>query len=301
MRSPSSDTAPSGRGDLLVAPVVGDARPLPLAEARDPAVFGAKAVHLGEAVRSGLPVPAGFALPADLVAAVAAGDPRARQQLMAARATLGRDPVAVRSSAVGEDAAEASFAGQHATVLNAADVLAAVESVASSVQQASAAAYRSRLGQPSTGAVGIVLQRLVPACVAGVLFTCDPVTGVDELVIEASWALGEAVVSGLVTPDLYRLSADGVVRSVRPGRKDRAVVAGAAGGTRVVAVPPAEATRRALDDGQLAQLAALARRVRQIWPGHSDLEYAFSSLDGGLALLQRRPVTSGRAAAGRGT
>ncbi len=273
--------------------------PVPLAGVRDATRFGEKAVGLGEAVRAGLPVPAGFALPSDLVAAAVADDPRARRLVAQARAALGQGPVAVRSSAVGEDSADASFAGQHASVLNAGDVLAAVQAVVESARRPAVAAYRSRLGQPSTGAVGIVLQRLVPARVAGVLFTCDPVTGNEEITIEASWALGEAVVSGLVTPDLYRLSADGALRFARPGRKDRAVVAVPGGGTRVVAVPPAEASRRALDDRQLTQLTALARRSRQVWPGHSDLEYAFASSDGALALLQRRPVTSWPAAAAR--
>ena len=265
--------------------------PVPLPEARDAGRYGEKAVQLGGALRAGLPVPAGMAVPAALVAAAAAGEHLARRRIARARAALGPGPVAVRSSAVGEDSAGASFAGQHATVLNAADVADAVAEVAGSARQQAVAAYRNRLGQPPESAVGVVLQRLVPARVAGVLFTCDPVTGADELVVEASWALGEAVVAGLVTPDLYRLSPDGALLGAWPGRKDRAVVPGPGGGTRVVAVAPAEAARRALDDGQLRQLAALARRVREVWPGHSDVEWAFAP-DGALALLQRRPVTS---------
>lgn len=265
-------------------------RAVPLAVVRDEAQYGGKAVQLGAGIRAGLPVPPGLALPAALVAAVVAGDALAQQEVARARTALGDGPVAVRSSAVGEDSGGASFAGQHTTVLNAEDILAAVVEVAQSACQESATAYRARLGRPADSATGVVLQRLVAADVAGVLFTCDPLTGADELVIEASWSLGEAVVSGLVTPDLYRLAPDGALRSVRAGCKDSAVVPRAGGGTQVVAVDPARAARPCLTTAQLVDLAALAARVRQVWPGPSDLEWAFAS--GRLALLQRRPVTT---------
>ena len=300
MWSPSADPEAPRGGDLRVAPRAGAAGdPVPLEDARDAGRYGEKAVQLGVARRAGLPVPAGIALPAPLVDAVAAGDRSARQRVGQARAELGTGPVAVRSSAIGEDSTDASFAGQHVTVLNAPDVIAAVEQVVASTRERAVAAYRSRLGQPASSGVGVVVQRLVPARVAGVLFTCDPVTGADELVVEASWALGEAVVGGMVTPDLYRLSPDGEVRGAWPGRKDRAVVALPTGGTGTVAVPPADSLRPALDARALARLAALARRVREVWPGHSDLEWAISAPDDGLALLQRRPVTAAPAVAGR--
>ncbi len=300
MWSPSADVASWRGGDLRVAGRAGAAgRPEPLEEAADAARYGEKAVQLGVARRAGLPVPAGIALPASLVDAVASGDRSARRLVEQARAALGTGPVAVRSSAIGEDSADASFAGQHVTVLNAPDAVAAVEQVVASTREGAVAAYRSRLGQPGSSGVGVVVQRLVPARVAGVLFTCDPVTGAEELVVEASWALGEAVVGGMVTPDLYRLSLDGEVRGTWPGRKDRAVVAVPEGGVRTVPVPPTESLRPALDARGLARLATLARRVREVFPGHSDLEWALSAPDDELALLQRRPVTAAPAVAGR--
>ncbi|MFD2091433.1 PEP/pyruvate-binding domain-containing protein [Blastococcus deserti] len=300
MWSPSADVETPRGGGLRVAPRAGAAgEPVPLEEAQDAGRYGEKAVQLGVARRAGLPVPAGVALPASLVEAVASGDRSARRRVERARAELGTGPVAVRSSAIGEDSTDASFAGQHVTVLNADDVVAAVEQVVASTREGAVAAYRGRLGQPGSSGVGVVVQRLVPARVAGVLFTCDPVTGADELVVEASWALGEAVVGGMVTPDLYRLSPDGELRGTWPGRKDRAVVAVPGGGTRTVAVPTTEALRPALDARALDRLAALARRVREVWSGHSDLEWAFSAPDDGLALLQRRPVTAAPTVAGR--
>ncbi len=301
MWSPSADFEAPREGDLQVAFRAGAAgEPVPLEVALDAGQYGEKAVHLGVARRAGLPVPIGIALPASLVDAVASGDRSAQRRVRQARAELGIGPVAVRSSAIGEDSADASFAGQHVTVLNATDVVDAVEQVVASTRERAVAAYRSRLGHPGSSGVGVVVQRLVPARVAGVLFTCDPVNGAVEVLVEASWALGEAVVGGLVTPDLYRLDPDGALLGVWPGRKDRAVVASADGGTRIVPVPPAQAARRALDDGQLTRLVALARRVREVWSGHSDLEWAFSSMDDGLVLLQRRPVTSAPASVALG-
>lgn len=277
-------------GQTAVSDIVRHNDPVPLAAAADEAHYGGKAVQLGEAIRAGLPVPAGIALPATLVAAFVAGDPAAAARIERARETLGDGPIAVRSSAVGEDSGGASFAGQHVTVLNAGHVLDAVAQVADSAEHESASAYRERLGRPSHTATGVVIQRLLPADVAGVLFTCDPVSGADHLVIEASWSLGEAVVSGLVAPDLYRLAYDGSLLSSRTGRKDRAVVAAAGGGTEVVTVDAVRASRPCLDSEALADLVALALRIRLVWPQASDIEWAFAG--GHLSLLQRRPVTT---------
>lgn len=268
---------------------------VPLSRACDEGRYGGKAVQLGQAVRAGLPVPRGVALSCSVVQALALGHPQARLCVERARAQVGPGPVAVRSSAVGEDAVGASYAGQHSTVLNAGDVIDAVLQVASSAGEASAAAYRTRLGQPAQVATGVVLQRLIAVEVAGVLFTCDPVSGADEVVVEASWSLGEAVVGGLVTPDLYRLGPGGEVRDVRPGNKQCAVVPCPGGGTVVVAVDPVLSRTPCLEQRHLVALVALAARVREVWSGHSDLEWAYGP--DGLALLQRRPVTTGPGAA----
>ena len=181
-----------------------------LAEAGDAAAFGGKAVQLGMAVRAGLPVPAGFAIAVDGVDAVARGERAALADLGAACAGAGLldRPLAVRSSAVGEDSGAASFAGAHESVLAVCGVDAVVQAVRrvrDSARGPAAVAYRSGLGLPVAAAMAVVVHELVDAQVAGVLFTRNPVTGVAERVIEASWGLGEAVVSGLVTPDSYRL------------------------------------------------------------------------------------------------
>lgn len=192
-----------------------------VAVALDESQFGGKAVGLGAALRAGLPVPEGMALPELLVAAVAAGDPAAAAGLSRVRDSL-PGPLAVRSSCVGEDSAAATFAGQHLTRLNVRSLDQLIEAVAAvwrSGCSESALAYRRKLGLEGAPRMGAVVQRLLDPEVSGVLFTRHPVTGADERVIEATWGLGEAVVQGLVIPDSYRLSPGGEVLERSPGSK----------------------------------------------------------------------------------
>src|SRR6478672_8218433 len=173
---------------------------VPLTEAREHSVFGSKAVGLGDAARGGLPVPPGVALSGPIVEAMASGDDGATNEVAQSVGSLD-GPFAVRSSAVGEDGADASFAGQHVTLLNvptAAHVTDAVCEVWWSANSDSAITYRQKKGQFVRPSVGVVVQSLLDPEVAGVMFTQNPVTGADERVIEASWGLGEAVVSGRV-------------------------------------------------------------------------------------------------------
>ena len=263
--------------------------PTPLVEVTDNAAFGGKAVSLGVAARAGLPVPAGFALSVDAVEAVVRSDPNVLTALHAACA--GGGPRAVRSSAVGEDSGTASFAGAHHTVLGVCRfdaVVAAVRRVHASGAAVGASAYRNRLGLGPCR-MGVVIQELVPAEVAGVLFTRNPVTGAVERVIEASWGLGEAVVAGLVVPDRYRLDARGRVIERAVGEKDIALRAGP-GGTEEVAVAGPAVHAPCLNDAQLAALHALAEACDTIYDTcEHDIEFAFS--DGAVFLLQRRPIT----------
>ena len=268
-----------------------------LAEARDERAFGGKAVQLGAGLRAGLPVPAGFALGADLVEAIARGEQAARWELAAVYARL-RGPVAVRSSAVGEDSAAMSFAGQHATVLNACGLEAvteAVEAVWRSAWSESALNYRRRVRADETVRIGVVVQQFIAADVAGVLFTRNPVTGADELVVEASWGLGEAIVQGLVIPDRYRIARGGKVLEQIAGLKKLAVRQHADGDTRhepVAAELVEELCLAAAELRALGELAALCDEA--FGPGPHDIEWAFEV--GILYLLQRRPVTVSHAA-----
>ena len=263
-----------------------------MTEQFDERLVGGKAAQLAAAVRAGLPVPAGIVLPVEFVDAVAGGQDEARRALAEACDAL-RLPLVARSSAVGEDSNEASFAGQHLTRLNLrsqTELLNAVCAIWESARSPAALAYRERLTLPPEPSIAVVVQELVDADTAGVLFTRDPVSGTDELVIEAAWGLGEAVVAGLVTPDRYRLAWDGTVLERASGLKDVAVRIDPEGGTRETEIPNQLARTLCLDETQLAALRALALRCDHVYEGPHDLEWAFAS--GRLYLLQRRALTA---------
>jgi pyruvate,water dikinase len=257
----------------------------------DEATYGGKAAQLSVAARAGLPVPKGVALSVDFAAAVAAGEAGALRALEAAMASL-RWPLAARSSAVGEDAATASFAGQHLTCLNVSsppELVDAVRAICASAHEESALAYRERMRIDGEPRIAVVVQELVPAERAGVLFSCNPIDGTDELVIEAAWGLGEAVVAGLVTPDRFRVSRDGRVLERAIGVKDVAVRPAALGGTQQTAVIAELVRTPCLEDAHLDRLRELAGRCEDAFGGKHDLEWAFAGDE--LYLLQRRPVT----------
>ena len=257
----------------------------------DPKLYGGKAAHLSMALRAGLPVPEGFALTWEEVDVIATGVPAGEGALSAELVDLADVTLAVRSSAVGEDCRTASFAGQHLTVLNVVGdgaVLAAIRRVWHSGRDEAALAYRRRMGMADDPRIGVVVQRLVPADVAGVLFTCDPVSGApDRWIIEACWGLGEAVVDGLVNPDLYVARPSGDLLEAHQGTKKIAVQPDAGGGTsqRVV-----EDERLCLDEAAVLALAGLGAACERLFGPRQDIEWAFSG--GEPWLLQSRPITT---------
>lgn len=263
-----------------------------LAEATDEAEFGGKAVQLGTALRAGLSVPPGFAISARLVGAVVEGHAAALAVLERSCGSLD-GPCAVRSSAVGEDSAQASFAGQHATRLNVSGFAAAIEAIRdvwASGRTTSALDYRRRVGVEGEPRVAVVIQRLVPAEMAGVLFTRDPLSGRDEIVVEAGWGLGESVVQGMVVPDRYRMTRSGEVLERTAGSKGIRIDLAPHGGTRHCEVPVHLARRLCLGYRELRDLHGLARHCDAVFGEEPhDIEWAFGS--DGLYLLQRRPVT----------
>src|SRR5690348_7303552 len=205
-------------------------------------------------------------------------------------------PLAVRSSAVDEDGAEASFAGQHVTLLNIPSidrVSSAVREVWWSANSDSAITYRQRVGLFTRPSVGVVIQTLLNPTVAGVMFTEHPVTSADERLIEASWGLGEAVVSGLVVPDHFRLDRSCQVLERKPGRKRIAIRSLPNGGTFEEQLAPALVNQLCLDDAQLAALGELALQCEKVYGPRRDIEWAFQG--GELYLLQCRAVTTGKA------
>ncbi|MBK6769191.1 MAG: phosphoenolpyruvate synthase [Ardenticatenales bacterium] len=207
----------------------------------------------------------------------------------------GEPAVAVRSSATAEDLPELSFAGQHDSFLNvcgADAVLAAVKRCWASLWTARAIGYRARQGIDGADVnLAVVVQRLVPADVAGILFTANPMSGVrDEVVINAAWGLGEAIVGGHVTPDTFRVDkATGTIRSadvmdkvVQTVRTD--------GGTREVPLSASLRTAPTLSPAHIAELTRLGSEIEELYGHPVDMEWAIAN--GSIAVVQARPITA---------
>ncbi|HUR03505.1 MAG TPA: PEP/pyruvate-binding domain-containing protein [Nonomuraea sp.] len=292
---------------------------LPLDDAAaDLATAGGKGASLARLTRAGLPVPHGFhitteayrAFVADfhdrILDAAASGDAAAIAALFAehdmpaalaaeireAYDALGHDvPVAVRSSATAEDLPDMSFAGQQDTYLNIRGdaLLDAVRRCWASLWNARAIAYREQNGVPQDDvALAVVVQELVDADAAGVMFTANPVNGArDEIVLNASWGLGEAVVGGQVIPDTL-VVRDGAVAESRIGDKTVMTVR-TPSGTQEEPVPEDLRRRAVLDPPQAAELAAIGARIQELYGTPMDVEWA--RRDGTFFIVQARPIT----------
>lgn len=290
--------------------------------AADLASAGGKGSNLGELVRHGFPVPAGFvvttaayaallaetSLGAELEKLLDAENPGARiralfaeaqiparvsADIAAAYAALGGGPVAVRSSATSEDLPGAAFAGQQDTFLNIVGEQTVIRAVAdcwASLWTDRAIAYRQRQRiDPREVSIAVVVQDMVPADTAGVLFSANPVTGErGEIVVDASPGLGEAVVSGRVTPEHYVLDSTGRTRTFTPGAHEVVIRALAGGGTEESAGTGSPGA--ALGEEQLAELARLAERAQEHFGRPQDMEWAIAG--GRLFVLQARPMTA---------
>ena len=219
------------------------------------------------------------------------------QAVLSGYSSLGANvPVAVRSSATAEDLPFASFAGQQDTYLNvvgAEAVLDAVRRCWASLWTDRAVAYRATNGiDPRTVRLAVVIQRMVDAAIAGVLFTANSVTGRRrQAVIDASPGLGEAVVSGAVNPDHFVVDTDsGEILERHLGDKRVAVRARSGGGTEQVE-RPADANAASITDDQIRALTALGDRVEALYGAPQDTEWAIDA-DSALWLTQARPITT---------
>ena len=211
---------------------------------------------------------------------------------------LGNGPaVAVRSSANAEDLPGLSFAGQQETYLNvsgADELIHAVRNCWASLWTGQAISYRHQMGiSQDSVAMAVVVQIMVPADVAGILFTANPATGErGEMIINASFGLGEAVVGGQVTPDTFIIDRKTLqATETTIGPKEQKIVSDGNQGTRLEEVGAAEREQASLSPAQLSELSALAVRVEQHFEGlPQDIEWAFK--DNKLFMLQSRPITN---------
>lgn len=294
------------------------------ARARDLALGGGKAANLSKLLGWGFPVPPGFVVttaaydavvtrnklhsaiagvaqpegPAAIRAAfekatIAADLERA---ILSAYRALGGGAVAVRSSATAEDLPEAAFAGQQETFLGINDESALLDAVRrcwASLWSDRAIAYRRHQGMAAVPVkLAVIVQRLVPADAAGVLFTANPITGARaESIIEASAGLGEAVVSGIVTPDHVTLRYQRHrwrIAARTLGRRETEIRLSAGEGTEQIAGSPT--TAPALPDDALLQLARMGASIARRFGRPQDIEWAWANEK--LFVLQARPITA---------
>ena len=224
-------------------------------------------------------------------------------QILAAHAALlqqaigARTAVAVRSSATTEDASDASFAGLQDTflwVMTPEQLLDAVRRCWGSLYSTESITYRRRLGIPEERvAMAVVIQVMVDARTAGVMFTRSPTTGDRSVVaVEGSWGLGSAVVGGEVTPDRWALGKiTGEIRVREISDKVTEHLPVAAGGVAATPVPESRRQQPCLSDAELGELCTLARRVEQHYGCAQDIEWAIDRHSGKLLILQSRPET----------
>ncbi|MFF1481569.1 rifamycin-inactivating phosphotransferase [Streptomyces sp. NPDC058301] len=226
----------------------------------------------------------GIAVPGDLAAAITHALARAGEQAA----------YAVRSSATAEDLPTASFAGQQDTYLNVVGPTAILQHISrcwASLFTERAVTYRRRNGiDHRTVHMAVVVQRMVLPHAVGVLFTADPVTGNRKVAtVDAGFGLGEALVSGLVNPDVFKVR-DGEVVAKAIAAKHRAVHALPAGGTQEVAIDSRRQEQPALTDAQAVRLVELGRRIEAHFGRPQDIEWCL--VDDGFQIVQSRPITT---------
>jgi pyruvate, water dikinase len=302
----------------------------------DAASVGGKGANLGEMIRAKFPVPNGFVVTAEAfletldeggvrdrirsaleaassadhgdLAALSAelkglvrevGVPGAlRDEIAKAYAELGsgENPVAVRSSAAGEDSADASFAGMNESFTNVRGLQALLERIVdcwASVYGARVISYRAGMAHAAEPAIAVVVQEMVASARSGVAFSVDPASRDPErVIVEAAYGLGEVVVGGLVEPDTYVVSrAHGQLIELKIGHKPFQIITDEGGSDARVELDAEKAREQVLTRAEASEVAALATRVEAHYGSPQDIEFAFDG-DATLYLLQARPITT---------
>ena len=265
----------------------------------DAAVVGGKAANLSRLASMDHRVPDGFSIPVTVMNEAHPSELRddinsAISDLMR-RHDLPSLVAAVRSSAVDEDGAAASFAGQHETYLNvvgADAIMEAIESCRASARSQHALDYRRQQGLSlEHPQLAVLVQQLIPADVSAVVFSANPVTGnVDEIMINANWGLGESIVGGTVTPDSFIVRKSDLAVTSRVIADKHHMTVSASRGTHEVDVPRSIRMQSCLNDEQIIEMTKLALTLEATMGYPVDVESAYA--DGKLYLLQCRPITT---------
>lgn len=291
----------------------------------DIAAAGGKGANLGEMTNAGIPVPPGAVLtaaaydrfmdfngiiPEQMLNGAESESSAAEQirnairkgtlpdeiqeELSAFYQTLGGNArVAVRSSATAEDLEDASFAGQQETYLNVIGIdmlLQKVRECYASLWGDRAVSYRKTQGYDRQKvALAVVIQQMIQSETAGVMFTRNPASGTDDILINASYGLGEAVVSGIVSPDEYTCGRDGNLKKAVIGSKEVQIVYDEKG-TKKESVPAELRNKQALDAGMIAELVREGLKIESHYGHPMDIEWAVNG--GRIYILQARSITA---------
>lgn len=281
----------------------------------DISTAGGKGANLGEMTQAGIPVPSGAVLSAaayqlfmekNKINTAAAPEQirtditggtfpdEIKESILGYYRTLGdKKRVAIRSSATAEDLADASFAGQQETYLNVIGeemLLNSIKACYASLWNNRAVSYRKTQGYSNTNtALAVVIQQMIESEKSGVLFTSNPAGSKNEILVNASYGLGESVVSGLVSPDEYLCSRGGKILQTIIGSKETQIIYQNTG-TCSVPVPKHLRTKQVLTAAELNQLVKKSLEIEQHYNRPMDIEWAFA--DGNLYILQARSITT---------
>lgn len=258
---------------------------------------GGKGGSLAKLYQAGFPVPAGFVIPSSAFREdqlLPEAWRQVRDQLAGQRAQDGRPAFAVRSSALSEDSRQASFAGEFETRLNLSsdeEILDAIHQVYRSRYSEKVQAYSRAKGTTTAHEVAVVVQRLVAADRSGVCFTANPTNGSRaQVVINATWGLGEAIVSGAVTPDLLVVDKRTQRVVTRQTAAKEVMTVRTAGGTQERPVEGQKQKQAVLSDAEAVRLASLAVQIEALYGMPVDIEWA--AVGEAFSILQARPVTA---------
>lgn len=261
-----------------------------LKDATDLMMAGGKAVALSKMIRADFPVPNGFVI---TTTAQMEMTPQLEKQILDKFDGLGAQYVAVRSSGIAEDSHDAAWAGQFESYLNVprAELIEKIKTCWESANSDRAKSYAERLGIPVVGPIAVIVQSMVESEVSGIAFSVNPITkDAKEIVIEAGYGLGEAFVSGLITPDTYLVDKfKGTIVEKHISRQLKKLIQGEDGNNTWENIGEFGSNQK-LPDKYIQKLAALITKVEIHAKYEVDAEWAF--VDGNFYILQCRPITT---------
>jgi len=264
--------------------------------ARDSSITGGKGASLAEMVSVGFPVPGGFVLTAETYKTFSdKGIPKElEKEILAAFDKIGAERVAVRSSATVEDSQSASWAGQFETYLNISreDLIQRVGDCWRSVESERVNAYADAASiDKSSIAVAVVVQKMVDSEVSGVCFTAHPVSqDENQLVIEAAWGLGEALVQGIVTPDNYVVDKEKLEIIEANTSPQEKMIVNVEKETEEVKIPQSKREEQKLNETQIKELSKICVDIEKHYGKPQDIEWAYEK--GKFYITQSRPITT---------